>query len=352
LRVGALGVVLALAYVVYQLSGSGWDPSLFAAFGEDDIPTRTFAEERLGEVILRPQFGHDGRLFFVQANDPWVLSPDTHAEILDRPLYRSQRMLYPLVTGGFGLLQPESIIWAMIVVNVLLLGFGTWSVAEIAVNLGGSPWWGLSFLLNLGFASELNVGGAGILAGALAFFAVAMLLEDRISVAVLALTLAALSREVMLIAAAGSGLWLWSKGRRREALLTGMVPLAAVVAWAVYLRARIDTLPSLDQVEDSLGLPLVGVVEAFRSWLNDPLDMLAGVATLLLLAVFAWRVARDRSLVGLAFIGFVPLALLLTEPVWHSYFDVTRAIAPVVTSFVLLAFAVRAEERTPSSPAR
>jgi hypothetical protein len=47
-------------------------------------------------------------------------------------------------------------------------------------------------------------------------------------------------------------------------------------------------------------------------------------------------------LVGLAFVGFVPLALLLTEPVWRSYFDVTRAIAPVITAFILLAFAAKA----------
>jgi hypothetical protein len=42
--------------------------------------------------------------------------------------------------------------------------------------------------------------------------------------------------------------------------------------------------------------------------------------------------------VGWAFLGFVALALVFTEQVWRSYFDITRAIAPVITSFVLLAF--------------
>jgi hypothetical protein len=30
------------------------------------------------------------------------------------------------------------------------------------------------------------------------------------------------------------------------------------------------------------------------------------------------------------------LAVLLTEPVWHSYFDISRAIAPVLTAYALL----------------
>jgi hypothetical protein len=28
--------------------------------------------------------------------------------------------------------------------------------------------------------------------------------------------------------------------------------------------------------------------------------------------------------------------MLLTEQVWHSYFDITRGVAPLLTAFVLL----------------
>jgi hypothetical protein len=331
-------VVLAIGYAVAQLAGSDWDPTLFTAFGEEDMPTREFAEERLGQVLLRPEWGHDGRSFFVQANDPWVLSPETHAAILDRPLYRSQRMLYPMVAGGLGLFPPRVIVWTMIIVNVLALGVGTWAVGSIATSLGGTSWWGLAFLLNLGFTSEMNIGGAGVLAGALAFSAVALLLKEKLLPAVVLFTLAALSREVMLITAIGSAAWLWTQGRRRDASLVGLVPLAVVATWAAYLRWRITTLPPVDQVEDSLGLPFAGIARAFQSWLSDPLDMVVGFAMLLLLFLFAWRTLKDRHLIAFAFVGFVPLALLLTEPIWRNYFDLTRAIAPVITAFLLVAF--------------
>ena len=52
------------------------------------------------------------------------------------------------------------------------MGVGTWVVAMLAMRMGGSPWWGLAFALNLGFISEMNIDGAGVVAAAAAFGAV------------------------------------------------------------------------------------------------------------------------------------------------------------------------------------
>jgi hypothetical protein len=333
--IGLIALGLASIFAVYQLSKSDWDVTQFVAFGEDSTQIRAYAEDRLGAVRLREQLGHDGRFFFVQANDPWVLEPEENAYLLDRPLYRSQRMLYPAVAGGFGLLPPGGIVWAMLLINLVGIGLGSWAVASIATTSGGSAWWGLAFLLNIGFISELDVGGAGIVAGASAFGAVAMLLRDRILGGVLLLTLAALSREVMLIVAAGAAFHFWRRGERRHALLTGVVPLAAVVIWALYLRLRISLDSGLAEVHE-IGWPLVGFVEALGSWVDDPVDLVVGLAVLLLLGLFVRRALLQDSLVGWAFLGFVPLAMLLTEQVWHSYFDITRGVAPLLTAFVLL----------------
>ena len=59
---------------------------------------------------------------------------------------------------------------------------------------------------------------------------------------------------------------------------------------------------------------------------------------MLLFIVFIRRVVASDVLVGWAFVGFVLLAILFTEQVWRSYFNITRAIAPVITAFVLLVF--------------
>ena len=334
LVVGLVASALASLLALRVLSQTGWDASIFTAFGEEASATTEYAEERLGNVFLRPHQGHDGKFFFVQSNDPWVLHPEVNASVLDRPLYRSQRMLYPVLAGGAGLFGPKVVIWAMLIVNLIALGVGSWAVSALAVEMGGSPLWGLSFVFNLGFISEMNIDGAGIVAALFAFWAVVSVLRGRMPLAIALFALGALAREAMLIAAAGSAWWMWRSERRKDALLTFGVPLATVGIWALYLRLRIG-LAAVEQVEE-IGVPLVGFARAFESWFGDPVDLAVGIAMMVLFVLYTRRVLFSSHLVGWAFLGFVPLGLLFTEQVWKSYFDITRAIAPVITAFVVL----------------
>ena len=165
---------------VRLLAVSDWDPTAFTAFGDESTAITSYAEDLLGREVLTREFqGHDGKFFFVQSNDPWIIDPDENAQVLDRPLYRSQRMLYPVLAGGGGLFGPEAVVWAMLVVNLIAMGVGTWVTSQIAIEMGGSPWWGLAFALNLGFISEINIGGAGVVAAAAAFGAVLMFMRER-----------------------------------------------------------------------------------------------------------------------------------------------------------------------------
>jgi hypothetical protein len=335
--VAIVGFLFSSLIAVRVLWETGWDATIFVAFGEEATPSREYAEERLGEVYLRPEQGHDGKFFFVQSNDPWVLDPEENAQVLDRPLYRSQRMLYPVLAGGGGLFGSEAIVWAMLVVNLIAMGVGTWITSQIAMEMGGSPWWGLAFALNLGFISEINIGGAGVVAAAAAFGAVLFFMRGRSPAGIALLATAALSREAMLLAAAGVALLLWLEKRRKTAVLAALVPGLAVIAWAAYLRIRIGEGSVAAEVQE-IGWPFAGFVEAFESWVGDPVDLAVGVAMMLLFILFTRRVLIGRHLVGWAFLGFVLLGILFTEQVWHSYFDITRAVAPIITAFVLLVF--------------
>ena len=135
--------------------------------------------------------------------------------------------------------------------------------------------------------------------------------------------------------AGGSG---GSKAEERDAALALAVPVGAVGAWAVYLRLRIGLESGVAQVQE-LGLPFVGFGQAFEGWMAEPLDLAVGVVIMILLVLFTRRVVTSEHLVGWAFVGFVALGLLFTRQVWQSYYDITRAIAPAVTAFVLLLFA-------------
>jgi hypothetical protein len=343
LLVGLVALLFSSVVATRALADADWNPTLFTAFGEKAFPTREYAEERLDDVFLRPEQGHDGKFYFVQANDPWLLDPEENASVLDRPLYRSQRMLYPVLAGVGGLLGPQAIVWSMLIVNLMALGVGSWVVARIATEMGISAWWGLAFGLNIGFISEINIGGAGVVAAACAFGAVLCAMRHKVLAAAVLLTLAALTREAMLIAALGTALWIWWREERRDAVAPLVVPVFAVIGWAVYVRMRIGS-PGVSPKVEEIGWPFVGLIEAFRNWLTDPFDLLAGLAIVFVILLFARRVITTPHVVGWAFAGFALLAVLFTEQVWHSFFDITRAVAPIITSFVLLVFVVSRHE--------
>jgi hypothetical protein len=312
------------------------NPTVFIAVGEQDAAIRDYAQGLLGAVVLRPELGHDGRFFFIQGNDPWLIDPELNAEILDRPVYRAQRMAYPVLASLGGTLPAHGVVWGMLVVNVLALSVGAWVCALLAERFGGSVWWGLAFPFNIGLISEFSIGGAGIVATAAAFAAVLYLLEGRVLGASLLFVLSCLAREVMLIAVAGAALWLILGQRMLTAIKVASLPVLAVVAWGVYIRLA---LPGGGAVaEGNLGLPFVGFVDNLDNWFADPFELLIGVVIVLVLGLYAYRAWKTPSLTALTFLPFAVLAFLLAGPVWDGYFNITRAVAPVLTAYVLITF--------------
>jgi hypothetical protein len=315
------------------------NPTTFLSIGEEDELIREYAEGLLDDVILRPELGHDGRFFFVQANDPWLLDPASHAQVLDRPVYRTQRMAYPVLASLGGILPPDGVVWGMLIVNVLALGFGAYVCSILALRFGGSAWWGVAFPLNVGLISEFSIGGGGIDAAAAAFGAVLALSHDRKIVAAILFAISCLSREVMLLAVAGSAVWLLINRRRNNALLIAVPSLTAVGGWALYVRW---VLPEGAKIVE-LGLPFVGLIKNFGNWLADPFELLVGLVVVVILLFYTYRSWRNPSLTAWTFLPFVGLGLFLAEPVWDGYFNVTRAVAPILSAYFLITFAPSVE---------
>lgn len=335
LRVGLLTVAVASLFAVMHMVRNDMNPTIFIAVGEEDVAIREYAERLLGEVVLRPELGHDGRFFFVQANDPWLLDTEDHAEILDRPIYRTQRMGYPVLASVGGILTPEGVVWGMLAVNILALGLGAYVCSILAVGFGGSRWWGVIFPLNVGLMSEFSIGGGGIVAAALAFAAVLALKQERILSGSLLFAFSCLSREVMLIAVAGAAFWLFVNRRGSDAVRIALPSLLAVAGWAAYIRW---VLPEGAKTV-VLGPPLVGLVENFDNWLADPFELLVGSVVVLLLLSYIYRAWKTPSLTAWTFLPFTALGFFLAEPVWNGYFNITRAVAPILTAYFLITFA-------------
>jgi hypothetical protein len=326
-----IGVTLSVRLLAFE----DWDPTVFTAFGEEEPVTLAYAEEKLGrEVLTRPAQGHDGKYFFVQANDPLLTEPADNASILDRPAYRSQRMLYPLVAGAGGLASAEIITWSLVLVNVVFLGLGSWAVARIAEKHGVTAWAGLAFALNIGLLSELFIDGAGIVSFALACLGALALEEDRDWLAALLFAGASLTREVMLVFVGFIALF-WLVKKRSIHWLLGIPSVLAVGAWALYVRTRVEIPTDSPQIREITAVPFSGMFEALTSGRAAAIDYLVIGVLCLLVFIVPIRAIKSRVFLSWGAVGFAVLAPFLTFYVWQKSFDISRALAPLATVFVL-----------------
>ncbi len=338
-RVTAVAIVVGLLIVAASLLRHDGDIAGLIKFGAGDtVADRTAHVEDVldRDVATVDLLGHDGSMFFLQALDPFFLDPDEHAAHLDRPVYRAQRMLFPTVAGVGGLLSAEAVLWSMALVNVAAIALGTAGTARLAQRFGGSPWLGLAFTLNPGIVFEFDISGAGIVAFACAVWGTLAVVDRRGRAAIGWFVAAVLAREVMLLYLAGvccHQLWV----NRRIPWLLGGVPAIAAAAWAGYIRLRLDSHDGVQEVQE-FGAPFGGMADAFSNWLDDPIDLAVIGGLVAVMPLLVLRAFQRPNPMAWGALGFVVLAILMTRQVWWNFFDISRAVAPIITAYVVTAF--------------
>jgi hypothetical protein len=353
--VGLISLAVGLYISFPLLSDNDWDPSALIKFPELKPEQLEYGQRMLGDVVPAGGDGHDGKYYFMQAMDPFYQQPDDHAYLLDRPSYRAQRMIYPTIAGGFGLVPPLATAWSLWGVNMLALGIGGWLTARLALQLGLSAWFGLAFVFNPGILVSSIIDTAEVFAMVFFIASVLMLTRRRYTAGAVFLSLAALSRETMIVAAIGAIAYIW-KTERKVPLVMGL-PFLASAIWWVFLRFQIGYLDSGVQDVAAIGLPFQGFYEAMLRWLSRPdssVDMMFGLILLvvsLLIVKHAWK---TPSLLGYMTAGFALIAVTMVVDVWKFYFDASRALAPVFTAYVLMvpAAARQAKLEAESEPMR
>ena len=342
--VGATGLAISAALAFKMLVNYGMDPTVFVAFGDGDSPTqRAYVQQRLGEITVRSRFVHDGKFFFAQANDPWYSEPEIHAAVLDRPIYRGQRMLFPMIAGGFGLFPPSVVVWSLLVTNLLALALGAMLASKLAAAWGLSTWLGLSVPLNVGLIFELDIGGAGILAYTCCLAALYAFVTGRTWLAPFLFAAAALSRETMVAFAVGLFI-LWWVERGELPWRIVITPLVALAAWIAFLQVRLNGVPGAGQGWNPFAAPFAGIVDAFGFWAADPLRLLLDIALVAIVVAYIPLALRSRQPIAWGALPFVALSLILSANVWREVVDFTRALAPVFTAIPFLVASSSAQE--------
>ena len=335
--------LVAIAYVFFVMAKNGMDPTILLAEGTDAIVQLEYAELRLGRSIAtRPELGHDGKFFFIQASDPFLMDPENNAVFLDRPLYRSQRMLYPALASIFGLMPAAAIVWGLIAINVLGVVAGSAITAEIASGQGSSRLLGVTFVLNPGVIAEIDIDGAGVIALAFGLAGLLCVTRKNFWAATVFLSLAVLSRETMILMALGLliGAWIFQRSYKVQLLV---IPALIAGLWRLVASFRldaagIDTTGGYSAYGAALDFPFRGFVQAIPFWGGSPNDLLFTIALLTIVVLGLGRAALRPSLIGWSAMPFALLLVFISIHVWIEPFDIARTMIPIFTVYPLLAF--------------
>lgn len=296
-------------------------------------PSAEVIEADFPSVALPGGLGHDGQQFYAIARSPMHL--DEVAEHLDRPRYRLQRPLLPVLAwalhpfgGGYGLVAA---LFAVGCGALVLLGV---VAGGLSAQFGGGVWpAALAPLLPLGYAS-LRLTLADALAVALAFAAVLALERRRLVLALVAGVGAALAKEALLVVVVAHGVVSAWRSRSWRLVLPSLGAAAVAVGWWVSLRFLID-VDSPQVVEFTY--PFGGVAASIGDWLSGK-DWIAGatvVGSFVLAGIALWRRGLDHPLAPVL-AAATAFSALLGPDVLGLDFNGPRTIGPVLLLAILV----------------
>jgi len=315
-----LGVSVALSLQTLQaMATGGWDG--LVNVGEDSS-LRPFIEQELGRVATTPG-GHDGQFSLVLALDPFGRT-GTH-RLFDHDAYRYRRILYPLLSGGFGLVHGRAVLAGLVLVAAFGVGLATASVARLAGLLGARLWVVFGVLANPGVWMSVQLLTSDTLALGLSLTGVVLWLERRRAWALVIFALALLTKDQYLLVPLAIAGWAWSRGLRRQAALVAVVPALPLIAWATSL----DLILGGGFATRS-NVALLGVLDSARVWTETlPAEQALIGVTIAGLCIAAVAPFRAGKLFRWLAWPWVLLALTTSTWVWDLGNNAARVLTPL-----------------------
>jgi hypothetical protein len=322
------GTVLALGFLLLDVRASAQGilrPIRAGAKGPAaEVIARDFPEASLPDEV-----GLDGQQFYAIARDPF--HPKSVAPSLDRPQYRYQRPLYPMLAwllhpsgGGPGLVD------AFVVVSLIGAFVGAVALGALSDLVLGPPWLALLYPLLPGALWALTSSVADGLAVSLSLVTLWAVLRSHNRLAWCAAIAAALTRETTILVP----LALLASRRRREEWPLLVLPLLALAAWSGVVHA---VVPGGGLPSEHLVFPLSGLLDAARSrWIHGR-ELVGMAATLSALVTGLFVVALRRGPSELRWAIGLQLAFLTlcSGAVVGNDFGGTRATLTLLSLSVL-----------------
>jgi len=336
----AVGAVVLYGALLGLFVAHYGGPEWFLHLGHNNRGSLEFARKVFGpDVVVPHKDGHDGRYFWAIARDPLLLHPHVDAPLMDRPVYRAQRVAYPLLAAPWRAFGERALLWGLLGTNLVLVGAGAFVAALLAIEVGAPARAALAFVLNPAVVIAMLGDLSDVLAIGALMLALLLLLRRRLGWAIVAGAVAGLAKEPMLLGLGGVTL-LWPALARRQRLLLAAVPGAVVVGWALYVRWRLGWPAT--SIQEFTG-PFLGYADAWRrSWsvAHNWTDAVAAIALVPFAAVTVVRWWRRRTMLLHAALPFALLVPFFTLQVLDILLNSVRAVGPAI-AFVWIDFYVR-----------
>jgi hypothetical protein len=288
--------------------------------------------------------GHDGQQFYAIARQP--MHPAAAARNLDRPRYRLQRILSPVLAwalhptgGGAGL---AIAVWLVAWLGAVAVGFGG---ARLIESLGGGDATSARAALLLpvvpGVVASVGLAIPDALALGLALLAIDTDLRGRSRSAVALGVLAVLAKESLLLVLLGWVIW---RGVRSCWLV--LVPAGVAAAWWLALRLMLPDTPNASHEFE----PVLGIVRSMQYWFDTRVELGAVLVVMGGLAVGAVAIVRigTRAPLAPAIAIQILFVLCLSPDVLALNWNAPRATLPLI---VLAGIALAAIGRRRRDPA-
>jgi hypothetical protein len=289
----------------------------------------------------------DGQAFAQLATDPSLARPEAFAgqtadtRVGVEAAYRAQRPLLGYLAWALSLGQPGLVGAALVAWAVVGGGLACAGVAALLLDRGGTrPELALVVLALPGSLLATSWLGPELLGLGCAALGWVWWERDRRLPAVCALTVAALTRESMLVVPAALALWCLFRQKDLKRTLALTVPPLVLAAWIAVVHVRFGAWPS-EANAGRMGPPLAGLVEAAPAMsIVDRVFVLVNA----LLAVVAVRHRRDPLAWAIGL--FLVPAVLAGWDVWLNRGSINRVMLPAqVFAGVLLVTAARRRAR-------
>lgn len=280
------------------------------------------------DADLAPGRGHDGQQFYAVARAPMHL--DEVAEHLDRPRYRLQRPLFPLLAWG---LHPSGggtgLVVALVAVGVAGVALSGVAAGALATALGGGAWPALVVAALPGAYASLRITTADTLALGFVIAALWAAETRRARLGVVAAVASVLTKESMLMVLVAHA----AARRTGSSIRAALAGFVTTAGWWLALRVLVDG--DGPQVKE-FTWPFGGMIVYVDDWLagKNPIGAAMAIGSFVLAFVALWRRGPRHPLFG-SLAAMTAFASVLSASVIALDFNATRTLGPLLALAIL-----------------